>query len=184
MGFGLSPSSSPLLHYLWAREKTIILVYSCTFFRDVNIEVSVLGFSRTKIIMFFFWSQSSAGQKISHCDKLWVSWEVTVKRTMCICVNTVCVYTVLYIYDHVYREILVLYKIYILCCYIEQKRICIKKVIYLRTDLSQLTVSVSETLHIRLIGDCLFSNMTFYTLGNYTDKSFFIYVCLGAFHLP
>ncbi len=54
---------------LFVSQKTIILVYSCTFFRDVNIEVSLLGFSKKKK-KFFFWSQSSAGQKISHCDKL------------------------------------------------------------------------------------------------------------------
>lgn len=48
-------------------------------------------------------------------------------------------YTVLYIYDHVYRELLVLYKIYIMCYYIEEKRIRIKKVI-----LSQFVAHLSS----------------------------------------
>lgn len=43
----------------------------------------------------------------------------------------------MYISDHVYREILVLYKIYIMCNCIEQNPI-IKKVIYLRIVLSLL----------------------------------------------
>lgn len=61
----------------------------------------------------------------------------------------------MYIYDHMYRKILVLYKIYMMCYCIEQNRICIKKVIYLKMELSQFTV-FAMSIYLQCTGCCWF----------------------------